>query len=96
VVPSLFGQGTVTHDLRGALEELSATQRTIADRVANAQSRSANTDFAGQLDASMNARNQDLMQNMASLADTETRYEAAAKLLQKSYADLRSAMTSNG
>jgi flagellar basal body rod protein FlgB len=96
VVPSLFGAGTLTNDLRGALDELSATHHTIADDVANATSRSASTGFAGQLQSSMTKTDENLTRDMASLADTETRYEAAAKLLQKSYADLRAAITGNG
>ncbi|HEY4100160.1 MAG TPA: hypothetical protein VGM20_04700 [Gemmatimonadales bacterium] len=96
MVPSLFGQGTLTHDLRGALEELSATHETIAQRVANASPSSANTSFSDQLKASMSGQDESLTRDMAALADTETRYEASAKLLQQSYSDIRAAMSSNG
>ena len=96
MVPSLFGQGTLTQTLRGGLEELSATQKTIANRVAGAVAESATTGFAGQLKSSMAGSDDEIMRNMASLADTEMRYEATAKLLQKSYADLRTAITGNG
>jgi flagellar basal body rod protein FlgB len=94
--PSLFGQGTLTNTLRGGLEELSATQKTIASRIAGAVTESATTGFSGQLQQSMARTDQGIMRDMASLADTEMRYEAAAKLLQKSYGDLRSAITGNG
>lgn len=94
--PSLFGTGTVTNELRGGLSELSATQRVIATRVAAAHAASATAGFAGQLDSAMQTTDQDVMRDMASLADTELRYETTASLLQKSYSDLRSAITSNG
>jgi flagellar basal body rod protein FlgB len=96
VIPSLFGQGTPTNDLRGALEELSATHRTIATRIADATPSSANSGFADQLKGSMKNNEADLTRNMASLADNEMRYETTAKLLQKSYADLRTAITDHG
>ncbi|HEY3934433.1 MAG TPA: hypothetical protein VGL65_07410 [Gemmatimonadales bacterium] len=96
MIPTLFGQGTLTNDLRGALEELSATHQTIANRIANALPSSANTGFADQLKSSIAGQDDSLTRDMASLADTETRYEASAKLLQQSYADIRAAMNSNG
>lgn len=96
MIPSLFGQGAVTRDLRGALDELSATHRTIAERVANGLKSSANSDFKGKLDASLSAPDGSLTQDMAALADTEMRYEATAKLLEKSYSDLRTAITDHG
>jgi hypothetical protein len=97
VIPSLFGQGTPTRDLRGALDELSATQRTIAQRVADKLQSSSTSSFQGKLDESMAAKqDESLTRDMASMADTELRYEATSKLLEKSYADLRTAMTNNG
>ena len=94
--PSLFGAGSMTRDLRGALDELSATHQAIARRVADARKASA-TSFEGELDASMSAQQKaSLTNDMAALADTELRYEATAKLLEKSYADLREAITSHG
>lgn len=97
MIRGLFGQGTNTSNLRAGLDELSATQKTIAARVANASSQSA-ADFADQLGNTIEQQNKDeeLQRNMASLADTELRFEAAAKLLQKSYADLRTAMANRG
>lgn len=97
IPPSLFGQGTITRELRGALDELSATQRTIAKRVADGLQSSSTSSFQGKLNESLAAsQDESLTRNMASLADTELRYEATSKLLEKSYADLRAAMTSNG
>jgi len=95
LIPSLFGEGAVTRNLRGALDELSATHKTIADRVANARQSSNNSDFQGALNNSLN-KEDTLANDMASLADTEMRYEATAKLLAKSYADLRTAITDHG
>ncbi len=96
MISGLFGQGTVTHSLRGGLEEQSATHKTIASRVAGAMPQSATAGFAGELEASLAARDAELAQDMAALADTQLRYEATAKLLQKSYGDLRTAMRDRG
>jgi len=100
---SLFGPSTDVAMLRGGLDETSATQRTIAARVAAATSSSSTDgDFATQLGAHKAgvkpAESQaDLQQDMAALADTELRYESCAKLLQSAYASLRSAIqTTNG
>jgi len=92
VIRSLFGDGTTTWQLRGGLEELSATQRAIAERVANLSSTSASTDFATTLAAAATQREEEVLRDMAALADTQLRFEAAAKLLQKSYADFRTAI----
>jgi hypothetical protein len=93
---SLFGSDTDYARLRGGLDETSATQRTIAARVAAATSSSStNGDFATQLGAHKAGAapsQADLQQDMAALADTELRYETCAKLLQSAYAGLRSAM----
>ncbi|HEY4321473.1 MAG TPA: hypothetical protein VGM77_09880 [Gemmatimonadales bacterium] len=96
MIPSLFGQGSLTNTLRGGLSEQSATQKTIANRVAGALAESATTGFSGHMQTSLAGPDQEIMRDMASLADTELRYEATAKLLQKSYADLRTAITGNG
>jgi len=97
---SLFGPQSDVALLRGGLDETSATQRTIAARVASATASSANGDFASQLGthkAGASPSEADLQQDMAALADTELRYESCAKLLQTAYANLRQAMqTSNG
>jgi hypothetical protein len=91
MISGLFGQGTVTNTLRGGLAEASATHKVIAERVANAQQQSATIDFSGQLDAKL-AMEEDIERDMTSLADTQLRYDATAKLLQTSYAEYRSAI----
>jgi len=96
IPPSLFGEGTPTRDLRGSLDELSATQRAVAKRVSDGLQSSDSSSFQGKLDASLASQDESLTQNMAALADTELRYEATAKLLEKSYADLRAAITTHG
>jgi flagellar basal body rod protein FlgB len=98
MLKSLFGPDSVTHMLRGGLEEVSATHRTIAARVSQALESSTSEDFAGQLDAQgkVQASEADLQQDMTALADNELRYEADAKLLQAAYAQLRAAIHNNG
>jgi flagellar basal body rod protein FlgB len=94
----LFGSGTVSSLLRGGLEEATATHRAIADRVARALEASSSVDFGESLQARQAAAastEADLQRDMASLADTEIRYDADAKLLQAAYQRLRSAMKSN-
>ena len=94
MLKSLFGPDSVTHMLRGGLEEVSATHRAIAARVSQALDSSTSEDFAGQLDAKGKAQasEADLQQDMTALADTELRYEADAKLLQAAYSQLRAAI----
>ena len=91
---SLFGPNAVTSMLRGGLEETSATHRVIADRVAGRLSSSANPVFEDQLQAEAAKAQQeaDLQRDMTSLADTQLRYEADAKLLRDAYARLRTAI----
>lgn len=92
---SLFGTGTLTSMLRGGLEETSATHRAIAQRVSGALGASTSTDFASALQAKQGQSKvaaADLERDMASLADTQIRYEADAKLLQGAYAQLRATM----
>lgn len=98
MLKGLFGPTTVSYMLRGGLEEASATHRAIADRVAGALARSSSVDFADSLQAQARAQQQeaDLQRDMASLADTQLRYEADAKLLQQAYASLRTAIDKNG
>ncbi len=99
MIRGLFGNETLTFRLRGGLEETSATHRGIAGRVANALQASANSDFADALNGQAAAQavsEEDLQRDMASLADTQLRYEATAKLLQKAYADLRTAIRDRG
>lgn len=95
----LFGTGTVTSMLRGGLEEAMATHKAIAARVSNAMQASTSSDFSSALQAE-NAKQKlsqaDLERDMASLADTQLRYEADTKLLRSAYDRLRSAMKDRG
>ena len=94
MIRSLFGPTTVSSMLRGGLEETSATHRAIADRVANASQSSTSVDFADAAAASaagQKVNEADLQRDMASLADTQLRFEADARLLQAAYARLRTA-----
>lgn len=91
----LFGSGTLSSMLRGGLGEASATHRSIAERVSRTLEASSSVDFGTSLEArqaAAAASEADLQRDMASLADTELRYDADAKLLQAAYQRLRSAM----
>jgi flagellar basal body rod protein FlgB len=60
---------------------------------------SSNTDFSSALQAQQSRQRVsevDLERDMASLADTQLRYEADAKLLSEAYARLRAAMRERG
>lgn len=94
MIRSLFGANTVTSMLRGGLEEASATQRGIAARVARAQATSTQGDFAAELQGAGRRQQPqiDVQQEMASLADTQIRFEASAKLLNGAYERLRRAI----
>lgn len=95
MLKGLFGSNSLTKALRGGLEELSATHRVIAERVAGTLDASSTVDFTqalAQSTAQARRAEADLERDMASLADTQLRYEADAKLLQEAYARLRTAM----
>jgi hypothetical protein len=96
MIKGLFGAGSVTEALRGGLNETAATHRVIAERVARGIGRSASADFSGVLNAASQNADEELTRDMAALADTQLRYEATARLLQKSYADLRTAIRDRG
>lgn len=89
---TLFGAGSMTQSMRGGLTELSATHATIAARIAAAQGESTVDGFGGQLESAMAQQEAELNRNMTSLADTEIRYDALTRILQKSYTDFRTAM----
>ena len=97
MIRSLFGPGALTSLLRGGLEEVSATHRAIADRVAGRLSSSANPAFGDKLQAEAAKAQQeaDLQRDMTSLADTQLRYEADARLLRDAYAQMRTAIRSD-
>ena len=94
MIRGLFGPTSVTSQLRGGLEEASATHRAIAERIARAGQTSSNTDFADTVDAKAaeQAREEDLQRDMGALADTQLRYETDATLLKAAYGRLRAAI----
>lgn len=98
MIRGLFGQSTLSASLRGGLEETSATQRGIAQRVAEALATSTTTSFAEAGQAALAKAKQaeaDVQREMASLADTQLRYEADAQLLRQAYQRLRTAIGKN-
>lgn len=99
MISGLFGSGSTSWKLRGGLEELSATHSGIAQRVSDASRASATTDFSqvlGEAESAAGLTEEELQRDMAALADTQLRYEAASRLLNRAYTDLRTAIRSNG
>ncbi len=93
MIPSLFGSETVVGTLKESLDDQSIRQRTISDRVANAMT--PGVEFAEQLSQTLaeGAPNEvNLQDEMAALADTSMRYDAAARLLQRTYQQFRTAI----
>jgi flagellar basal body rod protein FlgB len=98
MIRGLFGNSTISAALRGGLEEASATQRGIGRRVADALAASTTTGFTEASQAAMAKAAQaeaDIQREMASLADTQLRYEADAQLLREAYQRLRTAIGSS-
>ena len=84
--------------LRGGLEETSATQRGIGNRVARALETSTSTSFTDAMQAQVaksRSAEEDLQREMTSLADTQIRYEADAELLKAAYSNIRTAIGKN-
>ena len=94
MLKGMFGPQSITHMLRGGLEETSATHRTIAGRVADSMSASSSVDFSDALsaEAARQQREADLQRDMTELVDTQLRYEADARLLREAYSRLRIAV----
>ena len=95
MIKALFGPSSVAHALRRGLDEEMAVHRAIAGRVSGALSSSTSTDFPQSLaEASARAKSDenDLLGDMAALADSQIRYEAEAKLLRAAYNGLREAL----
>lgn len=94
---SLFGAQSKIGQLRWSLDDSSRTQRGIAGRVAGALEGSGNADFDQALaDQAANHPKVDLEQEMVSLASTQLRYDASAKLLSAAYQGLRTAIRDRG
>lgn len=99
MIRGLFGAASVSSALRGGLEEASATQREIGRRVAGAIATSSSTNFTEASQAAMAraaAAETDIQRDMASLADTQLRYEADVQLLREAYQRLRTAIRTGG
>jgi flagellar basal body rod protein FlgB len=97
MLKGLFGPDTLSHMLRGGLEEASATHRAIGERVASAMNASSHVDFPTELGQRVGRPSEaDLERDMAALADTQLRYEAEARLLQAAYGQLRTAIRTRG
>jgi len=99
MIRGLFGATTLPAMLRGGLEEASATQRGIGQRVSRALETSTSLSFTDAAQAQLAKARQaeaDVQREMASLADTQLRYEADAQLLREAYQRLRTAIGSRG
>jgi len=98
MIKSLFGAGTAAYKLRGALEEQMATQRGIAQRIQQATAASSAQSFGDQLSAKLAGQKPtiDINREMASLADTNLRYEVTSKMLAGAYNKLRTAFRDRG
>ncbi len=83
----IFGAGTTPAMLRQGLTESSRNVRQVAARVANASSGS----FASDLQAAQGG-GVDVEREMVTLADEQLRYEAAGRLLQRVYAQIRASV----
>lgn len=90
----LIGAGTTASLLKQGLTEGSERVRGIASRVANVSTPGA--PFAGVLAEATQGTGAagpvDLEREMVALADEQIRYEAASRLLQKVYAQVRSSV----
>jgi hypothetical protein len=92
---SVLDRTTNANDLKDALDLSTQRTRAIASRVAQASLNGGNG-FALPTDSVTGQANVDdpvdLEAEMTSLADEQVRYEATQKLLEKTYAQLRTAM----
>lgn len=99
MIRGLFGASSLSTSLRGGLEEASATQRDIGRRVADAIAASTTTGYTDASQAAMakaRATEADIQRDMASLADTQLRFEADVQLLREAYQRLRTAIGNRG
>ena len=95
VLFGILGRTTNANDLKDALDLSSQRTRAIASRVAQASVHQANG-FALPIDPAtgqpVETNDVDLESEMTSLADEQLRYEATEKLLEKTYAQLRTSI----
>ncbi len=95
MIKALFGRTTSPYLLRQGLDESMAAHRDVAKRVAEALSSSSQASGDGG-DGAAASTEADLVQDMATLADVQIRYETEARLLSLTYQNLRTAVKSNG
>jgi hypothetical protein len=89
MISSVFGTGSMYSLLRTALDEITSAHRRIANRVANATTGELAADTA---QSSRSVAQSDLERDMAELANNQLRFQATARLLERAYAQLRTAM----
>ena len=91
----IIGRTTNANDLKDALDVSTQRTRAIASRVAQASVKGGNG-FALPIDPTTGKPAEgdqvDLAAEMTSLADEQLRYEATEKLLEKTYAQLRTSI----
>jgi hypothetical protein len=91
----ILGRATNANDLKDALDLSAQRTRVIAGRVAQASVNGANG-FALPIDPAtgqpVEGSQVDLEQEMTSLADEQVRFDATAKLLEKTYEQLRTSI----
>src|SRR3954468_19352680 len=95
MLPGVLSRITNANDLKDALDLSAQRTRAIATRVSQA-SVNGGSGFALPVDPATgkptDGSDVDLEAEMTSLADEQLRYEATAKLLEKTYAQLRTAI----
>ena len=95
MIRELFGTSSIYATLRDGLDQATAAQRRIANRVANITNGAANGGFAKELSKQQGGAHgstADLEKSMTELADTQLRFDATTRLLQQAYAKLRTAI----
>jgi flagellar basal body rod protein FlgB len=94
MLTGVLARATNANDLKDALDLSSTRTRAIAQRVA--QSTVNGNGFALPVDPATGQPTEtdqvDMEAEMTSLADEQVRYEATAKLLEKTYTQLRTAI----
>jgi flagellar basal body rod protein FlgB len=97
MVKSLFGPQTTIGALRSSLTAAATRARGLTSRIVNAQEASSQQGtFADALGALRQRSQADIEADMAALADTQLRHEAATRLLSGQYTALRTAMRRDG
>jgi len=95
VLFGILGRTTNANDLKDSLDLSAQRTRAIASRVAQASVNHANG-FTLPIDPATGkpaeTNDVDLESEMTSLADEQVRYEATEKLLEKTYAQLRTSI----